>query len=65
MEGGHWRRDDGARLGRRRHRPQVAEMQRAFAHQQDERPAFLQGHVGGAQQQAVRRRIGDARQAAD
>src|SRR5262245_33072656 len=46
VERRHRRQDHGADLGQRGQYPKVAEVQRALAHHQDERPPFLQGHVG-------------------
>jgi hypothetical protein len=58
VEGGHRGQDHRAHLGQRGEHAQVAEMQRALAHHENERPAFLERHVGGARHQGVGHAVG-------
>ena len=46
----HRRQDDGAHFRQRHEAAQVTQMPRRLAHHQDQRPALLQHHIGGAGQ---------------
>lgn len=65
VERRHRRQDDGPDLSRARHQTQVSEVQRRLAEHQHQRPALLQGDVGGADEQVLRIAVGDTRERLD
>lgn len=62
VEGRHRRQDGGAEVGGLDHELQVALVERRFAGNQHQFALFLQGHVGGTDEEVLRKRIGDAGQ---
>ncbi len=60
VEGGDRRHDDRSRFGGLDHQPQVARVHRGFAKQQDQGAPFLEGDIGGTDEQGVVVAGGDA-----
>jgi hypothetical protein len=65
VEGRDWRRDDRADFSRGCHCTEMAEMERAFAHDKNEASSLLQVNVGSPGKQVVRRASGNGRKRAD
>ena len=53
VERGHRRQNHRAHLGQGGEHTEVAQVERGLAHDQDQRPALLEGHVGRARDQRV------------
>lgn len=65
VEAGRWRHDHRPHLRRLEHQPQMSLMKRGFPNQKDEFPVLLEGNIGGADEEIVVIRMGNAREGLD